>query len=407
MIAKIILFLGIILAIGYGIGKTTHFLYLTGVVGYILLGILLGPSGIDIISRLGLTQEIFHSLWDLSVDIALGFIALQIGLELSRRLFREFGALIIAITLGAALFTSLVVFAGIYAYTADLELGVLLGALAAATAPAGTVAVIQDYRTKGPVTSTLIAIVGLDDALTIMIFAFALAAVKALAGDGGTVSHLILLPFREIFGGLALGTIIGALFLFVSKIMRERQIKLRESELILSLASVTLAIGVAERLGFSPLLTCMMIGALFVNLLPSEGMSVRRTVEQIMPPIYVVFFTLAGMLLQVELLSALWIMSTLFILLRSLGKILGAVIPVRFMGAPQSLRHTGWGLLNQAGVAIGLAVFAGGELAGLPGGASLAERTFTVIMATSVIFTIVGPIGARYALDRAGEIGRA
>ncbi|KXA91497.1 hypothetical protein AKJ57_00985 [candidate division MSBL1 archaeon SCGC-AAA259A05] len=189
--------------------------------------------------------------------------------------------------------------------------------------------------------------------------------------------------------------------------MVERKSKQRKSVLILGVASVLLGVGLADLLGLSPILTCMAIGAVFINLIRSEGEYLRKTIEIIMPPLYVLFFTLAGMELRLNLLGAGGLMLIIFITSRSAGKIMGASLPLKFLDAPSSLRYTGIAMLSQAGVAVGLAAYARPELAGVPGGSEVAALSFTVVLATSVVFEIVGPIGARIALDRADEIGQA
>lgn len=407
MFSEVILLLGIIFSIGYVLGRVTHSFYLTGVFGYILAGILLGPSGINLVNGLGLSGEALRALWDLTVPIVLGFIALIIGLELSKDFLEKLGKPVVAITVSAAFLSLLLVFGGFYLYTHNFALALLLGSLAMATAPAGAVAVIQENRSKGPLTSSILAIVGIDDALCVVVFMFALAGAKASLGGTVSLLRLTLIPLREVLGGLALGALIGAGFSFVAKMMVERKLKQRKSVLILGIASVLLSVGFADLWGLSSILACMAIGAVLINLIRSEGEYLRKTIETITPPLYVLFFTLAGMKLRLDLLSTVGLMLIIFIASRSIGKIMGAYFPLKFLDAPSSLRYTGIAMLSQTGVAVGLAAYAMPELAGVPGGSEVATLSFTVVLATSVVFAIIGPIGARIALDRADEIGRA
>jgi Kef-type K+ transport system membrane component KefB len=165
--------------------------------------------------------------------------------------------------------------------------------------------------------------------------------------------------------------------------------------------------GLAELLDLSLILTCMAIGIAMVNLSPATGGASRGLVEGIMPPIYIVFFILAGMQFEFGLLYLAGILAVIYIVCRVAGKVLGISLTAKFSGAPTTFRkYLGFGMISQAGVAIGLAALLTTELAGLPEGAILATLGITVILATTIVFEIIGPIGVRYAIFKAGEARR-
>lgn len=408
MINEIILLLGIILAVGYTVGRIiSRIFHIPGVVGYILTGILLGPSGIDIIAELGLGGGVFQGLWDFIVILVLGFIGLLIGLELSRNLFKKLGKSILGINFGINILSFFLVFFGIFLYTHNLALALLLGALATSTAPAGKVAVIKDLRAKGPISSSLMAYAGISDILTIIIFTFALAGAKISLGWAGSGYGLIATGLITILGSFALGGVIGGLFSLIEKTLTERKLKLWKSSLVLVLVSVILGAGIAEVLGLSSILTCMAIGMGLINLFPKGGISAQRTVDTIMPPVYVFFFTMAGIHLRLDLLFELGLLATIYVVFRSVAKIFGAPIFAKLTGAPPDFNYIGLSMLSQAGVALGLAAFAISELTGVAGGLEIATSALTVIIATDIVFEIIGPVGTKVVLDKAGESGKA
>jgi len=398
---NILLLVGIILAIGYVVGRVTHALRLTGVVGYIIVGIILGPV-IGIAGKLGISEGVFSTFWGIATDFTLALIAFIIGSQLTFRLLRKLGKPITMMLFGGCIGTFFIVTLGTYIYAHDLVKALILGSLAPATAPAATVAVLHEYRAKGPLSNSLLALVGWDDAITVIIFVIALAAVKIMLGGGTSISSTIATPVLEIFGGLALGAAIGGILAFVVKKVRER-----EAILVMSLAAILIGAGFAEFLNLSLILTCMAIGIVFINLLPAMGSTPRGLIEGIMPPIYVIFFALAGMQFRFDLLRVAGLSTVIYIICRAGGKIGGTSLGATLSGAPTLFRkYLGFGMLPQAGVAMGLAALLTTELAAFSEGGELAALGITIALATTIVFEIIGPIGVRYAITRAGEARR-
>jgi len=271
-----------------------------------------------------------------------------------------------------------------------------------ATAPAGTIAALHDCKAKrGTLSKMTTAIVGLDDGVTIIIFVIAIALVKVILGDSLSVPSIIIRPLIEIFGAVALGIAIGTVLAYSAK-----KVKGRESILIISLAGILMCIGLAEILHLSAILACMFLGATFINLVPRIGRTFFEIVEGILPPIYIIFFIVAGLKLRPDLLIEMGIIGIIYIGCRIIGKMGGAFIGSKLVKAdPYIQKYLGLALLSQAGVAVGLAVTVAGELSAYGKvGVDLGAMAITIIAATTVVFEIIGPIGVRYAVNRAEEV---
>jgi len=398
---NILLLIGILMALGYALGRCTHALKITGVVGYIIAGAVLGPV-LGIVDMLGISEEAFSTFWGVATDFTLALVAFIVGSQLTFRLMRNLGKPILAMIFGESFGAFFLVLLGAYLITQNLPLALLLASMAPASAPAGTVAVIHEYRARGPLTNAILAVVGWDDALAIVIFVVAINVVKIMLGGEISFSSVIADPMMEIFGALVVGAAIGGALAFAIKKVKES-----ESILVISFAAILIGAGIAEFLGFSLILTCMAIGIVLINILPTMGKTSRKLIERVMPPIYVIFFALAGMQLRFNLLISMGLLGLTYTVCRAAGLIGGASISAKASGAPTIFqKYLGFGILSQAGVAVGLAALVCSMLAGYPGGADLGLKTLTMVMATTIVFQIIGPIGVKFALSKAGEIRR-
>jgi Kef-type K+ transport system membrane component KefB len=285
--------------------------------------------------------------------------------------------------------------------------------MAPASAPAGTVAVIQEYKTKGSLTQALYAVVGFDDGLAIIIFAFAAALARTLLihEATGTVESFLpamWAPIKEIALSLGLGGLVG--FIFCQLVKR---LQSNGDIFILIFAAVMIVNGLALHLHLSLILTNMMVGFVLANL-RREAM-VRRVMApllDVMPLTFVLFFFLAGAHLQLKALPALGLVGTVYIACRSVGLIFGARIGGMFGGVEEKVKkYVGLGILSQAGVAIGLALMVretfqslAAQYPGLEHATAIGAETLTTVTATCIFFEVVGPILAKVALEKAGEI---
>ena len=390
----IIVGLGTVLAL-YA-GKLAQKGRLPSIIGFMILGAILGPSVVHL-----LTEELQEQLGFIN-DVALGFVALSIGLELSFTALKRQGRSIIFIILTESIFTAIVVSLALGFLTDNWAFAILFGAIAPASAPAGTVAIIQEYRAKGPLTQALYSVVGFDDGLGIIIFGFASAIAVQLLNEAAFSAQILLQPLLEIAGSLVVGLLIGlAAGILASRLDSKRDI------LTLNVGLVLLASGLSNALHLSLILTNLVVGITLVNTQPSRTTSrVGESISTVMPLLFTLFFLLAGAHLKLAALPALGLIGLVYILGRTFGLVGGAWIGSVLGGADKMIRNNlGLGILSQAGVAIGLALYVQRTFSQYgEAGAWIGTTIITTVTATSVIFEIIGPILTKIALRRAGEI---
>jgi NhaP-type Na+/H+ or K+/H+ antiporter len=344
-----------------------------------------------------------HELGFIS-GIALGLIGFDMGSHLCFSELHRLGRSIPFILLGEAFGALLLVAGGVYLITHSTYTALVFGALATATAPAATVDVLAEYRAKGPLTTTLLAVVGLDDALALLLFSFAVAIAESLlARTGGlSLAQMIKLPLQEIGGALLLGLVVGAPFQWMLNRFKERH-----AVCAFIVGTVFFVAGLAETFHVSLILATMTMGIVVANLKSDNSQYAHCVIERIGPLAYILFFVLVGARLQVSLLPQMGLLGLAYILLRSAGKFGGA-----WMGAwagravPTVRNYLGFGLLSQAGVAIGLALSVADRFDAYgEAGVQLGNATINVITATTFVVQIIGPIMVKFAITRAGEVG--
>ncbi|MFO7676414.1 MAG: cation:proton antiporter [bacterium] len=364
------------------------------VVAYILIGLGLGSSGLGVID--GATIE---GLAPLSL-LALGIIGFMIGGELKLSVFRRHGrkAIIILLAEGLGAFVVVTVLVGLV--TRNWALALVLGAIASATAPAATVNVLWEYRALGPLTTMILAIVALDDGLALVLFGFASAIAKTLLGGGGFSVMTVLRPLYDIAGSVVLGGAVAVGFHLVQRRMREKELALA-----FALGAILLLVGVAEAARVDLILAAMVFGSVFVNIAGKPGEDVFGIVQRFAPPIYVLFFVLVGAHIRIGSLSwGIGVVALLYVAGRTAGKMAGVWLGGRIAGAAEVVRkYLGFGLLAQAGVAIGLAILSSHTFADHP---EVAAAVVAVVTTTTFLLELIGPPAVRYAVSKAGEVGR-
>ena len=395
--------LAIILGAGFFIAKLSQLVRLPSVTGYILAGVLLGPSALNLVSEETITEKLGHF-----TQIALMLIAFGIGehLEISRlkRSLKSVGLIGISETSGAFLFVMLGTFfvawvSGVGESGWVLQdyavLALLFGAVSVATAPAATLHVMREMKAAGPLTTTLMAIVAVDDGLAIIFFSIAMSAARQIVGvGGGSMAVAIISSMMEIVASLMLGIITGLIIDFVIHRLN------RLDEVLTVGLSLLLLCGETARLAhLSPLLAGMAVGFTIVN---RDRRDVRlfRVINRFDPPIYVLFFTLAGAHLDLSaLIIAGWV-GLVYFLLRALGKLAGCSFGGRLAAAPEKVvRYLGLALIPQAGVAIGLIFLIRGDAVL----GSYASIIIPVVLGSVVLSELTGPVCARIAVEKAGE----
>ena len=384
--------IGMAIICGYFLGKLINKLKIPSVAGYIIAGLLLGQSFLGIFSVEFLEQTSYIS------DLALALIAFSIGGELLGSELKKIGIKVFIIAFFEAFLAFVFVFGAMLLLKQPVEIALLLGAVASATAPAATVMVINELGAKGPLTKTLIAVVAIDDAVCLMIYAIASSVAKVLITHADRIewSHVIVKPLIEIGGSIGLGVVIGAIVVMIlNRISYTREI------LTVVIAAILLTLGLATALNLSALLCNMSLGIMVSNF-SSNRAKAFSVIESVTPPIYTAFFVLAGARLQIGLLAKVGLVGAIYTVARILGKISGASFGAVLTKAEPSVRkYIGFGLLSQIGVAVGLAIVISHEFAGTEAGSLI----ITVLLATTVITEIVGPLCTRYALLKSGEAG--
>jgi Kef-type K+ transport system membrane component KefB len=373
--------IGIAILLGFSVARMSGVLKVPAVATYVIVGIILGPSVTAAFHQTALERM------DMISDLALGVIAITIGGELQWSNIRKIASSVFPIvfleSVGAMVFVSV----AIQLIFHNLPLALILGAISSATAPAATVMVIRETRSRGELTSTLLAVVGIDDAIGLTLFALASAAAKALLVGGATFTpaEVAADSAYEIGGALLLG---GAAGLLCAPWIR--RIEARDAVFSLAIGMVIINAGLANHLHLSALLTNMVFGVVVTNVAP---VSSRRLFDQVgvfASPLFIAFFVVAGAHLRVDLLPSLGL----------LGLVYRAPAPVR--------SNIGFGLLSQVGIAVGLSLVVAEQFGSInAAGASLAVTVINVLLGTTIITEIVGPLLTRYGLRRAGETGRA
>lgn len=386
-----ILGLGFILLVGLFSARLISRIKFPAVTAYLVIGILTGASLLKLIP-----VEILNASGLIS-NIVLGIIAFSIGQNFSRDNFRKIGKSVIWISvLEACGAWFLVTLTFLLILRQPFYISLVFGALSSATAPAATVMVIREFRAKGSFTDTLLGVVAIDDAWCLIIFAVSLAISQAVHSHRLAAFFLIkvfLNSILSIFGAFVLGGIIAILLSYCSRFIRTQA-----ELLIFTLGFVLLSIGIAVWLHVSVLLTNMFFGAVLVNINKSSFSSfdVLKTID---PPLFLLFFVLAGANLEIGLLPQLGLIGLVYLVFRVIGKVTGARLGARISNASNSIRkYLGLGLVPQAGVALGCALVAKSDFPNIGG------MIFTTIVATTVVYELIGPLCTKYALQKAGEI---
>lgn len=388
-VAQSIISVAVMLLAGYLMSRITKLFKLPNVTGYILAGIIIGPFCLDVVPS-GIIEGM-----SFLADIALAFIAFSTGEFFKLSVLKKNGAKNIVITLFESLAASLVVFVATrFILNLGTEFSIVLSALAAATAPASTMMTIRQTNSKGDFVDTLLQVVALDDVVGLIAFSAAIAVATAIVA--GTVSFTnVLLPIVYNVGVFALGGALG----YVLKLLLSNHSS--DNRLIIALAVIFGFCGIAALLDVSPLLGCMAMGTVYMNV--SGDDKLFKQLNYFSPPILLLFFVRSGANFRLDALTgsggavegvSLLVVGVVYFFARILGKYGGAFLGCLATKKSALVRNwLGFALIPQAGVAIGLATLAARTLGG-----SLGESMETIILASSVLYELIGPASAKLAL---------
>lgn len=384
---EILLVLSIILFSGFIMTRLTNTLNMPKVSGYILAGILIGPYCLNLIPTSIIKTMGFVNDW------ALAFIAFGVGKFFKKEVLMQTGKKIVFITISEALAAGVLVTILLkLIFSLEWGFALILGAIATATAPASTMMTINQYKAKGEFVNTLLQVVALDDVVCLLAFSVISAIVNGSALGKLSVSD-ITIPIAFNILMIALGAFCGY---FLSRLLIPT--RSRDNRLILVIAMLLGISGICAALDISPLLSCMVFGAVYINL--TRDKKLFRQINNFTPPVMSIFFIVSGMNLDLSALKTVGAIGVCYFLIRIGGKYLGTYISCLAMKTTKEIRnYLGLALVPQAGVAIGLA-FLGQRM--LP--EDTGKLMLTIILSSSVLYEMVGPISAKCALLLSGSI---
>ncbi len=396
-VAGILISLSIMLLVGFAMTRVSKLLRLPNVTAYIVTGILIGPYVLNMI------PTSFIEGTDFLADVALAFIAFSVGEHFEFRKLRKTGMKSMVITLFEALTASLFVFLLTYLVLGlDFVFSIVLAALASATAPASTMMTIRQTGAKGDYVDTLLQVVAMDDVVGLVAYSIAIAAASSMIqgaeGVGGFRS--VVLPALINIALMA----VGAFFAWVLKLMMPTR-RTADNRLIIAVAILLLFSGVSALLDVSPLLGCMMMGMVFANIEGHEKLF--KQLNYFSPPILLLFFVRSGLSFDLSAFTSratigsqsLLLVAVLYFVIRLVGKYVGAYLGALVTGKSKEVRrYLGLALAPQAGVAIGLAALVARQL-----GPDVGGTLQTIILASSVLYELIGPASAKLGLYLSGS----
>lgn len=398
---------GLLLLIGYTAGKLAVKLRLPEISGFIIAGLLVNAFTTGIVST-----EMNHKL-HMITEVAIGFLALTIGGEFSKRKLMRIGKDVIKITLVHLMGTFALVLVGCMIFDrffAGFNIGypyaILLAVIACATSPAIIVAEVHHMRAHGRFIDYLFGVVALSDAITVVLFGLAFTVVMNLLGAGGNFS-LLGTSVREIFL-----SVFGGMICSIPMALVVRQLRNPSELLIITVGFVFVVTGTAIALHLSPLLVNMSMGAALVNY-SGGNQRIFKAVEPFTPPIYAMFFIIAGLEINPSLFLSLPALSVtaVYMVLRAFGKIGSVSLGARLCGTDRSVaRYLGLGMLSKGGVALGFVLL----IQTSPGLGALAEDSViygnlsalvNVVLIAIFINELISPLLLRYAVSRGNDMG--
>ncbi|HOM35321.1 MAG TPA: cation:proton antiporter [Clostridia bacterium] len=388
--AIVIISIGIMLFLGFLMTRITKKLKLPNVTAYIVTGILIGPYVLNLIPR-----EVVTGM-DFLADIALAFIAFSTGEFFKLSVLKKNGPKVVVITIFESLLASILIFIVTYFVLGlTLAFSIVLAALAAATAPASTMMTIRQTGAKGDFVDTLIQVVALDDIVGLVAYAIAISVAVASTTGEGVGFWAVVGPILVNIGVLLLGGLFGY---FIKFMLNKRS---NDNRLIIALATLFVFCGICAMLDISPLLGCMSMGMVYINVTDDDNLF--KQLNYFSPPILLLFFVRSGVNFNLSALVntsvfagtlPLIVIGVVYFFVRIIGKYLGAFAGSAVVKKDKKVRdYLGLALIPQAGVAIGLAALGARVLGGESG-----QALETIILASSVLYELIGPACAKLSL---------
>lgn len=384
----ILISLCIMLLAGFLVTRLTKLLKLPNVTGFIIAGILIGPSVLGLIP-----QNIVSNMGFVS-DIALTFIAFGVGRFFTTQVLKKSGKKVLLITLFESLLTFALMFVLLkFVLNLSYTFSLILSSMAMATAPASTMMTIQQYKAKGDFVETLLQVIAFDNVICLLIFGIVSSVVGA--NDIHSINALnIILPILYNIASIVLGIFLG----FILGKLLAVPTRSKDNRLILVVSMLLGLAGLCTIVNISPLLSCMVFGATYINY--TKDNYLYKQLTKFTPPIMSIFFVLSGMNLNFSSLKLVGLIGVAYTIIRVVGKYAGSFIGCKIAKSPKThQKFLGMALVPQAGVAIGLAFLAQRILP-----AELGQTVLTIILASSVLYELVGPASAKASLFLSGSI---
>ncbi|MBU0571821.1 MAG: cation:proton antiporter [Candidatus Omnitrophica bacterium] len=403
-----ILFIGIIVFVGFIFGEIAEKIRLPKVAGYIVAGVLMDPEIWTFIPA----NFMRHA--DIVTNVALSFITFSIGGSIFYPHIKKLGKGIIYITLLEAEFAFLAIFFGFLLVTpffahipggkwavTFIPLSLLIASLGAPTDPSATLAIKAQYHPKGEVISTMLSVAAFDDVLGIINYSIAVVIAQALVmQQRASVETTLLAPMLIITGSIVLGIVFGFLLNVITKFIR------KETEgvfITVLFGLLAICFGLSTLTGADELLSTMVMGIVVVNFNPKREKIFSLLERYVDELIFVLFFTLSGMHMIFSIFLSTAVLSLFFLIFRFFGKFFGTALGATIAkSSPAVKKYTVGGLIPQGGIVIGLALM----IKQNPAFSGIADIIISVIIGTTIINEFVGPITTKFALKRAGELSR-
>jgi Kef-type K+ transport system membrane component KefB len=378
--------LGLMLLAGYVAHIAGPRITIPRVTLLLIAGAVCGQSVLDIVPQKAAQWFPFVA------HMALAMVGFLLGENFLGKKIKEQGTVVLMVTMGETLLTSVLVFAALVLIGAPLALALLLAGIAPASAPAAIFETVREGKSTGPLTDTVLGVVAIDDAWGVILFSLLLVAAQAVTGEGAHFTEL-LKGLWEVFGAILIGVLISLPMVWVVTKVRGGQPTLIEAA-----GFVFLCAGIASMLETSYLLAAMVMGAVVANF--SHGnMRPFHAIERVREPFLAIFFILAGLRFEPDKLVTLGLVGVVYVAARTLGLVAGGKIAGKIAGAPKEVQsRIGWCILPQAGVALGFALLVQEQLP------EYGDSILPLIIGTTVLFEIIGPLVARRHLKASGEL---
>ncbi len=403
-IDNMIYVMSIFLICAFFVVSVTKKLKLPSVVGYVILGVLLSVNVMRLLPFFSIEQKEWYYYTTESMmfisEITLAFIAFTVGSELSVKIIKKMGKSVAYITVLQVCMTFLVVTLALLALGKSLHLALIFGVIATVTAPSTTVMTINEYKANGPVTSLIMATVGIGAAMALFIYSLVSPLAYIIYSGQGSISMVnsLLVPVFKILGAVFIGTLIGSISLYIITNLQDKTKKI-----LLILATIVGGLGISKYFGVSPLIANMSIGFVYRNF-AKKNLGIAEYLDTFTIPLYAFFFILAGVEIRFDgvLESSFLLLAFVYTFSRIVGKISGATWGAKISKSDDKIRrYVGLGILPQGGVALALAFSASRQFEGAD---QIGILIFNTILFTAILSEIFGPLFAKYSLTKSGEI---